>query len=57
MTTQTRKVLSWLAILCSAICSIALRFSAVAAIQHAMAADEHTIEEPAKSAEISAFYK
>lgn len=56
MTTQMRKNLSWLAVFGSFVCSILLRLSALAAINHA--ASVTAAERPApQSAEIGAFHK
>jgi hypothetical protein len=57
MNNRMRKTLSWLAVLCSFICSIALRFSAIAAVQHAAASNADLPPAHAVEAEISAFQK
>jgi hypothetical protein len=56
MTTRMRKNLSWLAVIGSFVCSIILRFSALAAAHHATSAAAVEPQMP-KSAEIGAFRK
>lgn len=54
MTAKMRTTLSWAAIFGSFVCSILLRFSALAAVQHVTAASAAAPEPVTQSAEISA---